>query len=210
MLRATFDRLSIEPKEHPILLTEPSLHSKEHRLKLTQHLFEKYQIPALFICKTSVLSAFSCGRSTSLVLESGANATYAVPVHDGYALQASMIKCDIGGNYLTEEVAKCIEGKKVNVVPRYGFTKKMVNGQPIVDYQKFELTDPSYEKYCRHDIVRDIKESLLTLVTETAMEMYEPPCYKNARIERRRRMARMTCLTGRSWTLRLNERRSPN
>ncbi len=175
ILHTTLDRLSLEAKEHPILITEPSLHSKEHRLKLTQHLFEKYQIPALFICKSSVLSAFSCGRSTSLVLESGANTTYAVPVHDGYALQASMVKCDIGGNYLTEEAAKCIEGKKVNVVPRYGFTKKMVNGQPIVDYQKFELTDPSYDKYCRYDIIRDIKESLLTLSAEVAMDTYSTP-----------------------------------
>ena len=100
------DRLAIDPKEHPFLLTEPSLHSKEHRLKITSHLFEKYQIPALYICKTSVLSAFSCSRSTSLVLEPGANTTYAVPVHDGYALQSNMIKFDLGGNYLTAVVQR--------------------------------------------------------------------------------------------------------
>ena len=164
------DRLSLEPKEHPILLTEPSIHNKEHRLKLTQHLFEKYQIPAMFICKSSVLSAFSCGRSTSLVLESGANSTYAVPVHDGYALQSSMIKCDIGGNYLTEEVAKVLNAKGVKIVPRYAFTRKTVNGQLIVDYQAYDGTDPSYEKFCRYELIRDIKESLLTLSTDTAME----------------------------------------
>ncbi len=164
------DRLGLDPKEHPILLTEPSLHNKEHRLKLTSHLFEKYQIPALFVCKSAVLSAFSCGRSTSLVLESGANSTYAVPVHDGYALQASMIKCDIGGNYLTDAVAAALDSKGIKVVPRYAFTKKTVNGQLITDYQTYELTDPSYEKYCRLDIVRDVKESLLSLTTDTAME----------------------------------------
>jgi actin-related protein len=84
-----------------------------------------------------------------------------------------MIKCDIGGNYLTEEVAKCVENKKITVVPRYGFVKKLVNGQPIVDYQKYDLTDPSYDRYCRYEILRDIKEALLTLATETAMETTE-------------------------------------
>ena len=167
------DRLGLDPKEHPILLTEPSLHNKEHRLKLTSHLFEKYQIPAVFICKSAVLSAFSCGRSTSLVLESGANSTYAIPVHDGYALQVSMIKCDIGGNYLTEEVAKALTIKGIKVVPNYGFTKNNVNGQIIPSYQNYELTDPSYEKFARYDIIRDTKESLLTLATDTAMETTE-------------------------------------
>jgi len=43
----------------------------------------------MFICKSAVLSAFSCGRSTCLVFDSGHSSTYAVPIHDGYALQKS-------------------------------------------------------------------------------------------------------------------------
>lgn len=81
--------MSIDPKEHPILFAEPSIHNKEFRCKLTEFIFEKYGVPAVYICKSAVLSAFSCGRSTCLVLDSGHNSTYAVPVHDGYALQKS-------------------------------------------------------------------------------------------------------------------------
>jgi actin-related protein len=83
--------LVLDPKEHPLLFSEPSLHNKENRVRLTELMFEKYSIPAMFICKSAVLSAFSCGRSTSLVFDSGHNNTYAVPVHDGYALQKSNI-----------------------------------------------------------------------------------------------------------------------
>lgn len=83
--------LRIDPKDHPILFTEPTLHNKENRLKLTEIMFETYGIPAMFICKSAVLSAFSCGRSTCLVFDSGHNSTYAVPVHDGYSLQKSII-----------------------------------------------------------------------------------------------------------------------
>lgn len=50
-------------------------------------MFEKYNIPAFFICKNAVLTAFSNGRPTGLVLDSGATYTTAVPVYDGYVLQ---------------------------------------------------------------------------------------------------------------------------
>lgn len=54
-------------------------------------MFEKYNIPAFFLCKNAVLSCFSHGRSTSLVVDSGATHTSAVPVHDGFVLQKGII-----------------------------------------------------------------------------------------------------------------------
>ena len=86
-----FQELMIDSKDHPIIFTEPSIHNKEKRLKLTEFMFEKYGIPAFFICKSAVLSGFSCGRYTCLVLDSATTNTYATPVHDGYALQTCII-----------------------------------------------------------------------------------------------------------------------
>jgi len=80
-----------KPIDHPILFSEPSLHNKESRGKLTELMFEKFGIPAMYISKSAVLSAFSCGRSTCLVFDSGHNTTYATPVHDGYTLQKSKL-----------------------------------------------------------------------------------------------------------------------
>lgn len=69
-----------------MILSENSVHNKEARLKLTEFMFEKLELPAVFICKDSVLTSFACGRSTALVLDSGNKYTTATPVHDGYAL----------------------------------------------------------------------------------------------------------------------------
>ena len=55
-----------------------------------------------------MLAAFSCGRSTAVVLDSGLKQTIATPVHDGFALQKCIIKHDIGGAYLTNELMKVI------------------------------------------------------------------------------------------------------
>jgi actin-like protein 6A len=56
--KSLISNLMISPKETPLLLSEPAIHNKENRLKLVEYLFEKYQIPALFLCKDPVLSSF--------------------------------------------------------------------------------------------------------------------------------------------------------
>ena len=93
--------LWLKPKDTPLILTENSVHNKEARIKLTEFLFEKLESPAIFICKDSVLSAFACGRSTALVLDSGFQTTTATPVHEGYALQKCIVRHSIGGQTLT-------------------------------------------------------------------------------------------------------------
>jgi len=47
-----------KPIDHPILFTEPSLHNKENRCKITELMFEKFGLPAMFICKSAVLSTY--------------------------------------------------------------------------------------------------------------------------------------------------------
>jgi actin-related protein len=84
--KSLIDNLMINPKETPLLFAESAVHNKEARIKLTEFMFEKYQVPAIFICKSPVLASFSCGRSTAIIVDSGNRTTYATPVHDGYAL----------------------------------------------------------------------------------------------------------------------------
>jgi actin-like protein 6A len=97
MNKSLIENLMINPKETPLLFTEPALHNKESRLKLTEFMFEKYHVPAVFICKAPVLSSFSCGKSTAIILDSGNRFTTATPVHDGYAIQKCIIKYETGG-----------------------------------------------------------------------------------------------------------------
>ena len=92
MNKSLIDNLMINPRETPLLFTETAIHNKDNRLKLAEFMFEKYQVPAMFICKSPVLASFSCGRSTALIIDSGNKMTYATPVHDGYALQKCIIK----------------------------------------------------------------------------------------------------------------------
>ena len=60
--------------------------TRAKREKLTEIMFEKYNVPAFYLVKNAVLAAFANGRSTGIVVDSGSTHTSAVPVYDGYVL----------------------------------------------------------------------------------------------------------------------------
>jgi actin-like protein 6A len=112
-------------------------------------MFEKYQVPAIFIGKSPVLASFSCGRSTAVIVDSGNKTTYATPVHDGYALQKCIIKHDIGGHTLTNDLLTWLEkDKNMEILPRFAFKKKFMNVNGVESFevtpQDFNRVHPSY------------------------------------------------------------------
>ena len=144
--------LHLPIKDTPLLFTEGSIHNKELRVKLTQFLFEKLGAPSIFLCKDSVLSSFACGRSTALVLDSGADYTTATPVHDGYALQKCTLRSKIGGNYITDKLHSWLtKDKSVDIKPRFTFRKKFTNVDGVENFQVIPVdapnVDPLYYKY---------------------------------------------------------------
>lgn len=107
--------LWLKPKDTPLILTENSVHNKEARIKLTEFLFDKLECPAIYICKDSVLSAFACGRSTALVLDSGFQTTTATPVHEGYALQKCIVRHAVGGQSLTRMFEEYLNKNNIQI-----------------------------------------------------------------------------------------------
>ena len=163
--------LRLPIRETPLLFTEGSIHNKELRLKMTEFLFERMQAPSIFLCKDSVLSSFACGRSTAIVLDSGADFTTATPVHDGYALQKCTLRNNLSGNFITEKLNKWItEDKATEVKPRFTFTRKFTNIDGVENFTTtpLEVTncDPGYYKYSQMQIVKDIKEDYLYVAEE--------------------------------------------
>lgn len=99
---ATFlTSLQVTPEEHPLLITEAPDNTRADREKMAELLFEMFNCPALVVRSTSVLSLFSTGRSTGLVVDSGVDQTCVGPVWDGYAMPHNLRRLDIGGDTLT-------------------------------------------------------------------------------------------------------------
>uniref|UniRef100_A0A3P8ZH42 Actin-like protein 6A n=1 Tax=Esox lucius TaxID=8010 RepID=A0A3P8ZH42_ESOLU len=114
-----------EPSMHPVLMSEASWNTRAKREKLTELMFEHYNIPAFFLCKTAVLSSFANGRSTGLVLDSGATHTTAIPVHDGYVLQQGIVKSPLAGDFMSMQCRELFQELNVEIVPPYMIASKV-------------------------------------------------------------------------------------
>jgi actin-related protein len=71
------------------------------------------------------LHRFSVGRGTALVLDSGAGATSAVPVFEGYVLKKGILRQPVAGDLLTEHIKQHLEQElQYKVTPHYAIAKK--------------------------------------------------------------------------------------
>uniref|UniRef100_A0A1I8EF55 Actin n=1 Tax=Wuchereria bancrofti TaxID=6293 RepID=A0A1I8EF55_WUCBA len=73
-----------ESQYQPVLFSEAAWNTKANREKLTELMFEKYNVPTFYVVKNAVL--YANGRTAGLILDSGATQTSAVPVFDGYCI----------------------------------------------------------------------------------------------------------------------------
>ncbi|KAJ1439569.1 Zinc finger, CCHC-type [Sesbania bispinosa] len=151
--------LLIDPKEHPMLLAEPSSNAQQQRERAAELMFEKYKAPALFLAKNAVLTSFASGRATSLVVDCGGGSTTVAPVHDGYVLQKAVATSPIGGEFLTDCLMKSLESKGIVIKPRYSFRRKEIRpGEFQTVDLDFPNTTESYKLYSQRVIASDIKE----------------------------------------------------
>lgn len=100
----THDALSVAPGEHPYLVTEAALNPRVNREKLAQFFFESLSAPAVHIALPPVLALFASGRTTGVVLDSGAGVTSALPVAHGHCDIHAIRRVDLAGHDVTDRM----------------------------------------------------------------------------------------------------------
>ncbi|KAI8372732.1 actin family [Radiomyces spectabilis] len=162
---ATFhSMMRVNPTEHPLLCTEPAWNTTDKREKLVELAFEKFDFPAFYLAKDAVMTAFSVGRATALVLDAGGSLTSAVPVYDGYVLKKGILRQPIGGDLLTREILQQLKTEyQYDVTPHYKIASKkhVDSGQaPEVQLRDRPGTTQSYHDYQVSRVIHEYKESV--------------------------------------------------
>lgn len=132
-----YSELRVSPEEHPILMTEASLNPKLNREKMTQIMFEVFNVPCLYVNVQAVLALYSSGRTTGVVLDSGEGISHTVPIYEGYAIPHAIQKILLAGSDLTEYLRE------------------------ILKERGLAFTTPA-----ELEIVRDIKETMTVVVSD--------------------------------------------
>ncbi|KAJ1109253.1 hypothetical protein NDU88_006616 [Pleurodeles waltl] len=103
-----YTELSVCPEELAVLVTDAPMSPATNREKAAELLFENFGVPAMYVSPQSLLSMYSYGRVSGLVVESGYGTSYTAPIHDGYVLPHATYRLDLGGSALTEYLAKLL------------------------------------------------------------------------------------------------------
>ncbi|XP_039614551.1 actin-like protein 6A isoform X1 [Polypterus senegalus] len=154
-----------EANLHPVLMSEAPWNTRAKREKLTELMFEHYNIPAFFLCKTAVLTSFANGRSTGLVLDSGATHTTAIPVHDGYVLQQGIVKSPLAGDFISMQCRELFQELGVEIVPPYMIaSKEPVREGASASWKKKEKLPQvtrTWHNYMCNNVIQDFQASVL-------------------------------------------------
>lgn len=167
------------------MLTDSTWSPKESREELTEMAFEGLGVPAYYLANSTVLSSFSAGKPTSLILDVGYSSASAIPVVDGFVIRKGIFRqTGLGGQAVSRALAHDLRkpparsprvgGAVESLIPQYRVKsrKPVEAGREASWEERTErvaegATTKSFEQYHEEKLLHEAKESLAQVLDQT-------------------------------------------
>ena len=153
-------KLCVDLKTHPFIFSEPNL-KKPHFRAFFKNLASDLDIPKLFVARKSLLTLFSCGKTSGAVLDSGSRLTSVSPIEEGWFASSGYSESLFGGHELTNLISQelpisCVLGDK-----RVGLEGALEDYDPsLFDYRKYLIAEELKIGRFRHNPISVNLENL--------------------------------------------------
>jgi actin-related protein len=164
-----YNELRVAPNEAKgVLLTEAPRNPKANREKMVQIMFETFEVQNIYVAIQAVMSLYSAGRTTGLVVDSGDGVTHTVPVFEGFSLPHAVEKCMIAGRVLTAQMQKLLLNCNINMqsASELEVVKDMKEKLCFVA-QDFDAESEQATKSSEHDMTYTMPDKSVVTVPAT-------------------------------------------
>ena len=147
------NNLKVDLRDTPLLVAEKPYVSSNDRIKLAELMFERFQVPALFLSKDAVLECYSCGRTSGLAVDIGSSGTIITPVSDGWVEAKGVIRSVVGGRIMDAKMMEILSSAS-------GVAQEKALRPVCLRSHASGSIDPALNAYLRLEIARNAKESV--------------------------------------------------
>ncbi|KAH7827564.1 actin-related protein, unidentified [Monocercomonoides exilis] len=98
------NELSVDPDGRNVMLVEPTIFTKQTKMKLVQFFFEKLNVKNLYFINTALASLYASGTATGIVVESGEGSTSVTPIVDSRVFLSAQRITELGGIDITNRL----------------------------------------------------------------------------------------------------------
>lgn len=179
------NELRVDSREYALLFTDPNHNGRKPRERITELVFEKFEVPALHLARSAVLSALANGRTTGIVLDVGHSGTSAVPVEDGSIVKNGIIRTATGGRHMNSVLNSVLEEQDIRLRPTWAY-KRTITGsdnlddetvvrQSTIEELSFPKTRSSFIEFAHAGLLEEIKAGICMVNENPTVDLKSLP-----------------------------------